>query len=461
MVDIVKGIRSLMSGGSVKGNGLPYPSWQFIGDMWVQMNDDGRNYINKAWKANSYIRAITDHIADKASDAPVTVYRIKDKKKAAAFQAITKGQWSDEVFKKAMVLKAQAFDEIEGHDFANLINGKPNTYQTGKQLRRELHGYKIVTGNSYMYASVLGGKYSDGFAPVRLWCIPSPCVNIVAGDRTNPVRGYKVSYYGDDAIDPKQIAHFKELNLVTDVTGNQWLYGLSRLSSGRATVGQFEQAEKAQGTLFKNMGPLGIVSGSGESSGLDEEQAIAIQDKFEHRHTGLVNGGKLVVTPSDVKYTAIGISPVDLNLIEAKGDLLQELCALLYNYPKERITGSQNTASQGQADKQVITSCVLPLLRDFDDTMTFYVREAYGDDSLVVISDTQYYPELQQNMKELAEWLGAAWWIKVNEKRRAMDYDEVPDGDVMLVPMGMAPFADVVSPGTDVDLNLLDQNNAL
>jgi HK97 family phage portal protein len=461
MVDIVKGIRSLIGSGNVKGNGLPYPSWQFLGDMWVQMNDDGRNYINKAWKANSYIRAITDHIADKASDAPVTVYRIKDKKKAAAFQAITKGQWSDEVFKKAMVLKAQAFDEVENHEFANLINGKPNTYQTGKQLRRELHGYKIVTGNSYMYASTVGEKYSDGFKPVRLWCIPSPCVNIVSGDRVNPVKGYKVSYYGDDAIDPRNIAHFKELNLVTDVTGNQWLYGLSRLSSGRATIGQFEQSEKAQGTLFKNMGPLGIVSGSGESSGLDEEQAIAIQDKFENRHTGLINGGKLVVTPSDVKYTAIGISPVDLNLIEAKGDLLQEICALLYNYPKERITGSQNTASQGTADKQVITSCVLPLLRDFDDTMTFYVRQAYNDESLVVISDTQYYPELQQNMKELAEWLGKAWWIKVNEKRRAMDYDEVPDGDVMLVPSGMSLLSDVITPATDVDLNMLDENNAL
>lgn len=460
MVDILKGLSSLR-GGRKKSLGLPFPSWQIVGGMFVQMNDDGKNYIDRAFKVNSYVRSISGHIAEKASDAPGTVHRIKDSKKAQAYQALTKGQWTDEVFKKAMILKSQAFEEIEGHEFANLINGKPNTYQTGKQLRRELHGYKIVTGNSYMYASVTGTQFSGGFKPVQLWNIPSPCVSIVSGSRTNPVAGYQVSYYGEEPINPKQIAHFKELNLVSDIVGEQWLYGLSRLSSGRSTTGGFEEAQMAQGTLFKNMGPLGIVSGSGENSGLTEEQAIAIQDKFIQRHTGMVNGGKLVVTPSDVKFTAIGISPVDLNIIAAKGDYLQELCALLYNYPKERITGSQNTASQGLADKQVITSCVLPLLRDFDDTMTFYIREAYGDDSLVYMSDTQYYPELQQNMKELADWLGAAWWIKVNEKRRAMDYDEEPGLNVMLVPGGLTKIEDIISPDQDVDLDLLEQNNAL
>src|SRR5690606_33838095 len=184
------------------------------------------------------------------------------------------GRFTSQSFIKSMVLKAQAFEEIEGHEFTTLINDKPNTYQTGQQLKKELHGYKLVTGNSYMYATVAGGNYSAGMKPLRLWNIPSPCVNIVQGDHANPVKEYQVSYYGDEPINPQQVAHFKDLNLVSDVTGNQWLYGSSRLSSGRSTIGGFDEAQTAQGTLFKNMGPLGIVSGSGENSGLDEEQAI-------------------------------------------------------------------------------------------------------------------------------------------------------------------------------------------
>lgn len=460
-MNIIRGLRSFFQGDNVnRGEGLPYANWQMVGGMWVQMTDDGRNYINKAYNANNYIRAIVEDIASKASTANVEIYKIKSKTKARKYYSTVKSGFSSEKFIKSMVLKAQAFDQLEEHPFLDLINQKPNTFQTGKQLKKELHGYKLVTGNSYMYASVKGEQYSDGKHPQRLWSIPSPAVNIVAGDLVNPVRGYEVNYYSEDLIPTYQIAHFKEMNLVSDITGNQWLYGHSRLSSARDTIGGFKNANMAQNTLFQNMGPVGIVSGSGESSGLGEDQAIAIQDKFEQKHTGLHNGGKLVVTPADVKFTALGISPVDLNLIEAKGELLQELCAL-YNYPKENFEGSQNVASQGTADKKVITSCVIPLLSDFDDVLTAYVREAYNDPTLVVISDIQHFEELQENRKQLAEWLNQAWWIKVNEKRRVMDYDEVDGGDVMLVPMGLSKLEDVIADSPDIDIDLLEQNNAL
>lgn len=460
-MNIIRGLRSFFQGDNVNiGEGLPYANWQMVGGMWVQMTDDGRNYINKAYNANNYIRAIVEDIASKASTANVEIYKIKSKTKARKYYSTIKSGFSSEKFIKSMVLKAQAFDQLEEHPFLDLINQKPNTFQTGKQLKKELHGYKLVTGNSYMYASVKGEQYSDGKHPQRLWSIPSPAVNIVAGDLINPVKGYEVNYYSEDLIPTYQIAHFKDMNLVSDITGNQWLYGRSRLSSARDTIGGFKNANMAQNTLFQNMGPVGIVSGSGESSGLGEDQAVAIQDKFEQKHTGLHNGGKLVVTPADVKFTALGISPVDLNLIEAKGELLQELCAL-YNYPKENFEGSQNVASQGTADKKVITSCVIPLLSDFDDVLTAYVREAYNDDSLVVISDIQHFEELQENRKQLAEWLNQAWWIKVNEKRRVMDYDEVDGGDVMLVPMGLSKLEDVIADSPDIDIELLEQNNAL
>lgn len=461
-MNIIKGLKSFFQDDKVNrgGNGLPYPTWQFVGGMWVQMTDTGANYINQAYKANSYVRSIVSEIAGKASIAPGQVYRVKNETKASKFKYSMVGGFSTKSLGKYLTLKSQAFEEIENHEFTKLINDTPNTYQTGQQLKKELHGYKLVTGNSYMYASVKGKGYSESFFPQKLWSIPSPCVNIVAGNVVNPVKGYQVSYYGDDVIDPLQVCHFKEMNLVADVTGNQWLYGNSRLSSGRSTVSGFQEAQTAQGTLFKNMGPLGVLSGSGENSNLDEGTAIAIQDKFEQRHTGTVNGGKLVVTPADVKFTSIGISPVDLNIIAAKEDYLQELCSL-YSYPKEKITGSQNTASQGLADKQVITSCVIPLLLEFDDSITSYIRKAYNDDSLVYISDLQVYKELDENMKELAEWLDRSWWVNVNEKRQTMDYEPIPNGDVMLVPMGLSKFEDVIADSTDVDLDLLDQNDAI
>lgn len=436
-----------------KSLGLPYPDWQFIGGLWVQMEDDPKKYIDDGFKGNVYMHAIVSHIIDKASDAPGAVYKIKDPRKAKAYSVVTKGIQNPGSIQKALTLKSQAFDEIEGHPFMDLMKN-PNPLTTEKQFKREFLGYERITGNSYAYAATPGiGINAE--KPIQLWVIPSPTVTIVAGDRQNPIKGYSVTYYGDEPIPKNKVIHMKTFNPVSSVIGGNWLYGMSPVQANRAGISQFKQANQAQGTLFKNMGPGGLISGMKDGV-FTEPQGIAIQDKFVQRHTGTLNGGGLVLTPAQLQYTQIGMSSVDLNIIAAKGDLLQEICAS-YGYPKERITGSANTASQGMADKQVITSCVMPLLRDFDDTMTSFIREAYKDDELVYISDTQYFPELQQDRKDLSVWLGASWWLNTNEKRRAMDYEEIPDGDIMLVPSGLAKYEDIIADQVDPDIDMLDE----
>ena len=455
MFDLTKAFKGIAV--QRKSLGLPYPEWTLIRDMWVQMTDDTSKYIDLVYKGNVYAHAIINHIIDKASDAPGGVFKIADRKKAKAYEAVTKGGYSKASLLKSIQLKAQAFEEVDDHPFMELME-RPNPLMTGKQLRRELMGYERITGNAYMYAATPGVGLNANL-PQQLWIIPSPCVEIVMGTRSEPVKGYKISYFVEDIIPKEKIMHMKTFNPVANPTGGNWLYGMAPALAARRTLGEFDAAETAQGTLFKNMGPGGILSGE-EKGSITEAQGVQIQDKFTQRHTGLVNGGGIVVTPARVSWQEIGLSPVDLNLIEAKDDLLQEICAI-YHYPKERITGSQNTASQGTADKQVITSCVMPLLRDFDDCITRFIRQAYGDDTLVYISDTQYFPELQEDRKDLSEWLSKAWWIKVNEKRRAMDYDEEPDGDVMLVPSGLVKLGDVVADLVDPDIDMLDAAGAL
>lgn len=454
MFDITKAFRGISNRKSL---GLPYPEWTMVRNMWVQMTDDTSKYIDLVYKGNVYAHSIISHIIDKASDAPGEVFRITNPKKAKAYDAVRKGLYTPQSMLTLMSLKAQAFEEIDGHPFIDLME-KPNPIMSGKQLRRELMGYERITGNAYMYAATPGVGLNANH-PQQLWVIPSPCVRIVMGTRIDPVKGYEISYFTEDVIPKERVMHMKTFNPVADPINQNWLYGMAPALAARRTLGEFDAAETAQGTLFKNMGPGGILSGE-EKGSITEAQGVQIQDRFTQRHTGLLNGGGIVVTPARVSWQEMGMSPVDLNLIEAKDDLLQEICAI-YHYPKERITGSQNTASQGTADKQVITSCVMPLLRDFDDCITRFIRQAYGDDTLVYISDVQYFPELQEDRKNLATWLNQAWWIKVNEKRRAMDYDEDPDGDVMLVPSGLVKLEDAVADLVDPNIDMLEEQEAL
>src|SRR5690606_34892530 len=150
--------------------------------------------------------------------------------------------------------------------------------------------------------------------------------------------------------------------------------------------------------------PAGILSGNDDAEMLAEEIAIDIKDKFRQNHMGVHQAGDIIVTPSKVTWQQIGVSPVDLKIIEAEQNFLEKLCAI-FKYPKELITGSENVALQGVSDKQLVTKAVMPLLRRFDGSVTQYIQEAYDDNSIEAVSDLQYFPELQTDRKDLVEWL--------------------------------------------------------
>ncbi len=54
-------------------------------------------------------------------------------------------------------------------------------------------------------------------------------------------------------------------------------------------------------------------------------------------------------------------------------------------------------------------------------------------------------PELQENYKDLAVWLAAAWWVTPNEKRDMMQFDRynAPEFDEPMIPTGLQTIADL------------------
>ena len=249
---------------------------------------------------------------------------------------------------------------------------RPNPLQSGKQFRRDLMGYYEICGNAYAYAATPGVGINANTVK-QLWVIPSPCVTIETGTRSEPIRGYKVSYYGDELIPRNKIIHMKSFNPVVDYTGGEWLYGMSKMATLRSDLSEYKAAQTAQGTLFANRNRRGIISGNSDF-GPDEETAIAIHDRFVQMHTGPVHGGGYMVTPADVKFTAIGMSPVDLNILAAK-EIYYRLSAPCTGIPRSCSPGRRTYPAKGENNRKFITSCVLPLLIDFDDVMTSFIQQ--------------------------------------------------------------------------------------
>ena len=429
-----------------KAMGLPRGfSWELNNGLWTPYKGNDDTYIDKAYKTIPIIQAIISEIIDKASDAPPMIMRIKDKKSAKAYERIAGGKISPHTKVQMKAMRAKAYTEVADHPALELFDS-PNPYMTGKELRESSMGYLLLTGNSIEYnATPMAGARAG--VPRQIWSIPSPCVNPVFQDsRTKPLRGYTINYMTlDDVIPEEMISHVKFFNPITSTENIQeTFWGLSPLRSASKLISQKRDADIAQGTLFKNMTPAGMIVGSGNDGygELDETEALAINKHFRDSHMGVYNAGDILVTPANVKWEEIGLSPVDLQLIDWGKDIERQI-ARLYKYPDEMLESGGVVANSEVGVLKFIRNAVYPVISRYDKARTKMIRQWYNDDSLVYMSDLDYYPELQPDKGELVKWMRASNVFTQQEIRTALDYPDDYDESEVLVGVNMMFLDDI------------------
>jgi hypothetical protein len=239
---------NLLKAFRTKELGLPQAlQWQYIKGVWMPYDAKDGIYIEKAYKAIPVVQSIVSKIVEKSADATPMLYKVKDKRFAEKYFAKKKYLKSSENATELAKLRVKAFEQVEQHPFLELMD-MPNPTSTGRQLREEVAGYLLITGNAIVYASVpgLGARASQ---PVELWSVPSPTVKpVMSGERTNPLEGYAITYNFDNVIPASQIAHFKYFNPVSEWQGYEsTFWGLSPLRSSVNIISQKRFADIAQG----------------------------------------------------------------------------------------------------------------------------------------------------------------------------------------------------------------------
>ena len=438
-MDLLKGLNSLVT----QRKELGYPSstgFIPLGGRWVMLTENYSTYIDKGYKALPALYGIVDHICEKVSDAPSELFIVKDVKKARGVQTMLKSAKTPEHFFKARMLQIKAFDKIEGeHPFYKLMD-KPNAITpTEKSFKHMRTGYLALTGNSYAYSAV-PGIGANASIPLEWWIIPSPTCQPIAGDNMNPLQGYKVSYYEPDTVPPERMQHVKLSNFISNFSSlDEMLVGMSPVKPLISTITQLSDAFKANGTAFQNMAPAGVLNGDPRqgTEGLTEEQGGQLQDGFLQRHTGMANWKKIMVSPARLHWTQIGFSPVDMQILEFM-DKAEEQIAKVYHYPLGLLNAQGEVANESINTRRMLTDAVMPYIRRFDDADTQCVREWYNNPNLVVMTDLQYYTELQEDMQKVVMWLKDAYWLSMEEKRLVMDYEEqVRASDTVLIPSNL------------------------
>jgi HK97 family phage portal protein len=389
---------------------------------------DQRSFVDDGYVANDIVYSIIKLITDKAKIAPFHVYKVVDEKAAKKYKSLAAQK--DINLKELETLHKKAYELYTGDQRLNELLKYPNEEDCWSDLVEQWCGFKLITGNSFIYGKLIEAGNNQG-KPYELFALPSQYMAIIANINVFPPTraGYQL-YYGQMwSFDTKEILHDKYFNPQWGVTGGQ-LYGQSPLRAAAKNLTRSNEAKTAAVASFQNGGPAGVLFMNDErfdpTSGQAQAQALktAVSQKG-----GSANFNSIAVSGYKVDWKQIGLSPVELNIIESEKWDLKALCNI-YGVPSQLLNDSDSKTynNQREGEKALTLRCAIPLLNALTENLNrkLHTDWGYKGTNLYVDYDLSVYGELEANKSEQTEWLDKAWWISPKQKLDIMNI-EVPD----------------------------------
>lgn len=425
-----------------------FPSFQIINGQWVGIDDNKGSYITNGYTINDQLYSIVNLILDKVRLPEWGTYKVKDEQKYKAYQGLMrkKGLTGDD-YKTMLHLKEQSLEPVNAGKLTELMK-YPNDYQSMQDLITGLTGYKLLTGDFFEYNELLDAGANTGM-PFAFHALPSQDVTIIA-DRTKfPMieAGYNMASIQAN-FTKSQVLHGKYWNPGFDANGSH-LYGLSPVKSALKRLTRNNSALKASGAMYQNQGVKGIlfiddprVMQAGVSPTDTKKQMDAVKGTLVSEWTGEDNFGKVGTSGYKMGWQEMGLSPVDLNIIEAEKWDYIGLCNI-YGVPPELLGLTAKTYNNVKEAESALTSRVaLPQLVSYRDAKNRYLQTntPLKGKGIIVDFDQTCFTELQEDLA--AKWA----WIKElpispNNKlvQMGMETNKAPEFDeVWITPaMGM------------------------
>ncbi len=411
-------------------------------DGKVVWNEDNLRSYTTAYTTNAGLYSIVKRIGKTAAIAPFKVYRVKDKRNLAKYKSWTGENATPESLQKAMVLKAKVFEEDNNHKL-NVLIENPNQLQGGNEFTENSIGFKLLTGNRFLFVDRLPGG-GDAGKPFELYNLPPQHMRIKGAGPLMEIAGYTLNISTEKQLEKDSIIHSRYWNPRFD-DSHSHLWGLSPLKAAQRNLTRTDSALERSVAMLQNAGAAGVLFSKGERESLTPEQAGALKLKVNTEVLGFKNAGKVVVANGDLGYISLGLTAIEMSILEMEKWSIEQLCNI-YQVPPGLFMSSANATDnniQGW-NKQLITQAVIPELASLRDDWNviakMYKEEIYID------YDLTFFPELQEDLAKTADVMNKAWWYTPNEKRLAMGADEdglEPMMNSYLIPSGLTPLQDL------------------
>ena len=322
--------------------------------------------------------------------------------------------------------------ELLEHPILKLIQN-PNPMQSGAQYMRTKVGFYLLSGNGYEEKVTAGSTVRELYQlrPDRMQVIPSA---------TGFPEAFQYRYNGKIVrwdVDPARmdcdVRHIKAFNPLDD-----W-YGLSPIEAGAYAVDQNNEAMKWMQALLQNSArPSGALVTKDDKE-MSEDQFSRLKAQIEDQYSGSRNAGRPMLLEGGLAWQQMGMSPVDMQIIETKYSSARDV-ALALGVPPQLIgiPGDNTYANYAEARLAFWEDTVIPLIDMIADDWNAWLADAEG---INLRPNLDMIPAIADKRRTLWDMADKATDLTINERRDMKGYEPIQGGDVLLVASSGIPLA--------------------
>lgn len=318
-------------------------------------------------------------------------------------------------------LAYESDQELLDDPLAGLIN-QPNPFQSRGDFVEAICGHLLLSGNAYIERA---GHGENAFG--QLYTLRPDYISCKLDDYGWPEAyvyqtGAKTRRIAMDEVDgPQPLLHLKLFNPLDDVNG------FAPLQAGLMALDTHNAAAEWNKALLDNAArPSGaLVYAPGDGSNLTPEQYEQLKRELEDGYSGPNNAGKPLLLEGGLDWKAMGLSPKDMDFIEAKNAASRDI-ALAFGVPPMLlgIPGDNTYANYQEAHRAFFRLTVLPLLQRVKSAMSGWMQQSRSP-AFHLELDLDQVESLRPERDALWTRLEAASFLSEDEKRMAVGYSPI------------------------------------
>ena len=330
------------------------------------------------------------------------------------------------------IVKDKLGKPILGHQVLDVLNF-PNDYYSAPQFWGLYQKYYDVIGTAYIVKDI-GRELFESTRVKKLHLLRPDMVKPIYAKDNSYIDHYEYrTNNGTIRYEAEQIV------MIFNPDISNPLQGRSLLKSGIQTIQTEVQISAYHSRVLENGGKVEGVF-KFKTPRLTQEQLQQLKDDYAKEYADARKAGTPLFLGGDSDYIRTGLTPDELSYLDAKKMTLEDII-IMTGVPKP-LLGSFDDIQFSNADAAIrifLRETIKPLLGNLatalDRTMV-----AEGE-RLTFVDPT---PEnLEDKIKETESGI-KNYFMTINEARARHGFEELPDGDVIMVPFNMMPL------GTDL-----------